>query len=37
MRYAKYAAAALLYIALSIPVAWLSRWADLHLRSRVSR
>ncbi|WP_175761764.1 amino acid ABC transporter permease [Burkholderia anthina] len=32
-----YAAAALLYIALSIPVAWLSRWADLHLRSRVSR
>ncbi|WP_233889615.1 amino acid ABC transporter permease [Paraburkholderia flagellata] len=32
-----YAAAALLYIALSLPVAWLSRWADLHLRSGVSR
>jgi polar amino acid transport system permease protein len=32
-----YGAAALLYIALSLPVAWLSRWADLRLRSRVSR
>ncbi|KXV16774.1 amino acid ABC transporter permease [Caballeronia megalochromosomata] len=32
-----YGAAALLYIALSLPVAWLSRWADVHLRSRVSR
>ncbi|MGF7135413.1 polar amino acid transport system permease protein [Paraburkholderia sp. EB58] len=32
-----YGSAALLYIALSLPVAWLSRWADVHLRSRVSR
>ncbi|WP_028218749.1 amino acid ABC transporter permease [Paraburkholderia oxyphila] len=32
-----YASAALLYIVLSLPVAWLSRWADLHLRSGVSR
>ncbi|CAB3655710.1 amino acid ABC transporter permease [Paraburkholderia rhynchosiae] len=32
-----YGAAALLYIALSLPIAWLSRWADLRLRSRVSR
>jgi polar amino acid transport system permease protein len=32
-----YAAAALLYILLSLPIAWLSRWADVQLRSRVSR
>lgn len=32
-----YGSAAVLYIALSIPVAWASRWADVHLRSRVSR
>lgn len=32
-----YASAAFLYIALSIPVAWISRWSDAHLRSRVSR
>jgi polar amino acid transport system permease protein len=32
-----YGAAAVLYIALSLPVAWASRWADVHLRSRVSR
>jgi polar amino acid transport system permease protein len=32
-----YGVAGLLYIALSLPVAWFSRWADLHLRSRVSR
>jgi polar amino acid transport system permease protein len=32
-----YGSAALLYIALSLPVAWVSRWADVHLRSRVSR
>jgi polar amino acid transport system permease protein len=32
-----YGAAAVLYIALSLPVAWVSRWADVHLRSRVSR
>jgi polar amino acid transport system permease protein len=32
-----YSVAAVLYIALSIPVAWISRWSDAHLRSRVSR
>ena len=32
-----YGSAAVLYIALSLPVAWLSRWADVPLRSRVSR
>jgi polar amino acid transport system permease protein len=32
-----YSVAAVLYIALSIPVAWVSRWSDAHLRSRVSR
>ncbi|MBN3723894.1 amino acid ABC transporter permease [Burkholderia sp. Ac-20379] len=32
-----YAIAAVLYILLSLPVAWLSRWADLSLRARVSR
>ena len=32
-----YAAAGLLYILLSLPIAWLARWADLRLRSRVAR
>lgn len=32
-----YAVAGLLYILLSLPIAWASRWADLHLRSRVAR
>jgi polar amino acid transport system permease protein len=32
-----YGAAALLYIALSLPIAWFSRWTDLRLRARVSR
>lgn len=31
-----YAAAGLLYILLSLPVAWLARWADLRLRARVA-
>ncbi|MBB3770177.1 polar amino acid transport system permease protein [Angulomicrobium tetraedrale] len=32
-----YAVAGLLYILLSLPIAWASRWADLHLRARVAR
>lgn len=32
-----YAAAGLLYIALSLPIAWFSRWTDLRLRARVAR
>jgi polar amino acid transport system permease protein len=32
-----YSAAAVLYIALSLPVAWISRWSDAHFRARVSR
>ncbi len=32
-----YAAAGLLYIALSLPIAWVSRWLDLRLRARVAR
>lgn len=32
-----YGVAGLIYIALSIPVAWFARWSDSHLRSRVSR
>jgi polar amino acid transport system permease protein len=32
-----YAAAGVLYIVISLPVAWLARWADLRLRARVAR
>ncbi|MCK0197210.1 amino acid ABC transporter permease [Ancylobacter sp. 6x-1] len=32
-----YAFAGLLYILLSLPIAWAARWADLHLRARVAR
>ena len=32
-----YASAALLYILISIPIAWASRWIDLNMRSKVSR
>ncbi len=32
-----YAAAGLLYILLSLPIAWLARWTDLRLRARVAR
>lgn len=31
-----YAAAGLLYILLSLPIAWLARWADMRLRARVA-
>ncbi|WP_244216063.1 amino acid ABC transporter permease [Pseudomonas reidholzensis] len=34
---ATFAFAGCLYIALSIPVAWASRWADQRMRSRVAR
>ena len=32
-----YAAAGLLYILISLPIAWLARWTDLRLRARVAR
>jgi polar amino acid transport system permease protein len=32
-----YAAAGLLYIVISLPIAWLARWTDLRLRARVAR
>ena len=32
-----YAAAGVLYIAISLPMAWFARWTDLRLRSRVAR
>ena len=32
-----YAASGLLYIVISVPIAWLARWTDLRLRSVVAR
>ena len=32
-----YAAAGLLYIAISIPIAWLARWTDFRMRAAVAR
>ncbi len=32
-----YAAAGLLYIVISLPIAWVARWTDLRLRSAVAR
>jgi polar amino acid transport system permease protein len=32
-----YAAAGLLYIVISVPIAWLARWTDLRLRAAVAR
>ena len=32
-----YAAAGLLYILISLPIAWLARWTDLRLRAAVAR
>ena len=32
-----YAIAGLLYIAISLPMAWATRWADVRLRARVAR
>jgi polar amino acid transport system permease protein len=32
-----YAIAGLLYIVMSLPMAWLTRWADVKLRARVAR
>jgi len=32
-----YAAAGLIYIVLSLPIAWLARWTDLRLRAKVAR
>jgi polar amino acid transport system permease protein len=32
-----YAIAGLLYILISLPMAWATRWADVHLRARVAR